>query len=452
MLLSIGVGLAQGAFLLHWFERYNEAVENAIAFENKRGEIARLDEVLTMSARLHAATGKLIWHDRYLTHVEPLHRMLEEALTLAANDEAQKAIDQVAYSNTALIAFEERAMSVTAEGRSPEALAILTSPDYERQKVSYQEGLTEALEISRGSLQDKIDGNRDWLIVAAFVLVTSLLVLSELWRRLSVGEQRQAAERIKASLEREQHLSSQQRQFVSMLSHEFRTPLAIIDGRARQLLRQVDSLTDDKIRLVGEKVCGAVRHLTGLMEGVLNVSRIEEGGIDIHPEAFDPAVMIEDVVAGYREVNGDRRIDLTLDDLPATMRGDPRLLNQVVSNLVSNALKYSESGRAVRVEGYRKDRDVVIAVHDEGVGIPKDEIDKLGQRFFRASSSTGIAGTGIGLHFIGHLIDLHGGRMEIKSTEGAGSSFLVHLPDRSATPPVSELHPSKAAAPVLSPA
>lgn len=452
VLLSLAVGIAQGVYLLDGFERFRTASENAIAFENKRGEIARLDEVLTMSARLHAATGDPVWRDRYLDHVPPLDQLLEEALALAANDDAQLAMDQVTHSNAALVAIEDKSLLLTADGRLSEALDLMTSPGYEQLKISYRQGLTQALEISRDVLRNKVDSNRDRLLVAAFVLVVSLFCLSELWRRLSVLEQRRAAEQIKASLDREQHSSSLQRQFVSMLSHELRTPLAIIDGNARRLRRRAGDFPDDKIRAVGEKISEAVSHLTELMEGILNVSKIEEGRIDVAKETFDLAALIEKVVTGFREVEDDRRIDLKLSRLPKVTEGDPRLLTQVVSNLVSNALKYSGRESLVRIEGYLEGQDVVVAVHDEGVGIPGDEIAKLGQRFFRASSSVGITGTGIGLHFIKHLIDLHDGRMDVDSTEGVGSSFFVRLPQNPTTRHAPEAGRSDNRAPALSPA
>ncbi len=432
IVLSLAIGMAQGAYLLHLFHRYGQASENAMTFESRRAEIARLDEVLSMSARLYAATGDWLWYDRYMGHVEPLDRMLGEVLAFAADEEAERAIDQVSGSNASLIALEERSLELALEGRLTEALALVTSPEYAEHKDSYQDGLKRALEISHALMTAKVDGSRREVLLAAFLLVASLLLLSELWRRLSVSEQRHAAEQIKASLDREQQLGSLQRQFVSILSHELRTPLAIIDGKAHRLETRAGELAENQIRSCGEAIRDAARQLTGLMEGVLNVSRIEEGRIDINREMFDPAALIEKVVAGHREVDSARRIDLALADLPAAAYGDPRLLTQVVSNLVSNALKYSDRCAPVRVEGCLDGDHMVIAVHDEGVGIPKEEIDRLGERFFRASSSAGISGTGIGLHFTRHLIDLHNGRLEVKSSEGIGSSFTVYLPQRSA--------------------
>jgi signal transduction histidine kinase len=100
----------------------------------------------------------------------------------------------------------------------------------------------------------------------------------------------------------------------------------------------------------------------------------------------------------------------------------------VISNLLSNAVKYSEKGSPISLEAAGDGREISIAVKDRGVGIPADEVGNLFQRFYRASSANGVAGTGIGLHLVQHLVGLHGGRLTVHSVLGEGSRFAVHLP------------------------
>ena len=120
---------------------------------------------------------------------------------------------------------------------------------------------------------------------------------------------------------------------------------------------------------------------------------------------------------------------LDIDRLPKTITADGKLLRQVVSNLLSNAIKYSPDRKRVWVTGHLDEHnDIVLSVRDEGVGIPSAELDKLFKRFFRASTSTGIAGSGIGLNLVQHMVELHGGRIDVESTEGVGSTFTVRLP------------------------
>ena len=115
--------------------------------------------------------------------------------------------------------------------------------------------------------------------------------------------------------------------------------------------------------------------------------------------------------------------------LPRQLCIDAGLIRQVVSNIISNAIKYSPAGTRVWVDGHvATNGSISISVRDEGPGIPSAELDKLFDRFFRGSSSTGIIGTGIGLHIAQVFIELHGGQLDVVSTEGEGTTFIAHLP------------------------
>lgn len=245
-------------------------------------------------------------------------------------------------------------------------------------------------------------------------------------------ERSQQAERLKSALEREKELNGLQRQFVSMVCHEFRTPLAIIDGNAHHLLSRHREMPAERLERVFTKIRLSVVRLTDLMESVLNAARLEAGKIKFQPEPCSPAETIEEVVANYQEVNSERQFTVDLEQLPAEFVMDTKLMRQVISNLMSNAIKYSPDGAMVRIEGSSTDDGhLVISVHDGGVGIPKAELDRLFERFFRASTSTGIPGTGIGLHMVKALIDLHDGHIDVTSEEGKGSTFSIYLPKRS---------------------
>jgi signal transduction histidine kinase len=165
------------------------------------------------------------------------------------------------------------------------------------------------------------------------------------------------------------------------------------------------------------------------MESVLSASRMEAGAITIERSPCDLADMINEVASNYREVNPGYEIAVDVETLPASFTADVKLLRQVVSNLVSNAVKYSPEAAHVSVKATSSpDGGVEITVQDQGVGIPADELDKLFKRFFRASTSTGIAGTGIGLHMVKTIVGMHGGRIDVASEKGVGTTFTVHLP------------------------
>lgn len=257
-------------------------------------------------------------------------------------------------------------------------------------------------------------------------------------RRDEIGRMAQALQvfransiQLKSSLDKERELNGLQRQFVSMVSHEFRTPLAIIDGIAQRIQRRIDRLKPDDIKGTQQKVRIAVTRLTELMESVLSAARLEEGRIAFEPAACFLADLVTEIHGSYSDLNADRHIMLDVDRLPNHITADSKLLRQVISNLLSNAIKYSPDGTRIWIGGQLNERnELVIAVRDEGVGIPEPELAKLFDRFFRASTSTGIAGTGIGLSLVQHFVELHGGRIEVESVVGAGSTFSIHLPYR----------------------
>ena len=259
-------------------------------------------------------------------------------------------------------------------------------------------------------------------------------------------ERSERANQLQTALDREKELSGLQRQFVSMVCHEFRTPLAVVDGNAYRLLRRYQTMPQERVEGALTKIRLSVVRLTDLMESVLSAARLESGTIKFEPKPANPIKMIEEVVANHQEVNPDYRLRTNLEELPASFVMDAKLMRQVVSNLLSNAIKYSEPGTQVWIEGTAHgDGGFSLHVRDEGLGIPADELDRLFERFFRASTSTGIAGTGIGLHMVKALIDLHGGTIDVTSEVGNGTTFSFTLPEPAKAPALPELEKPAAA-------
>lgn len=245
-------------------------------------------------------------------------------------------------------------------------------------------------------------------------------------------ELRHQAVRLEQALERERELTNMQRQFVSLVSHEFRTPLAIIDGQAQRLIKRGDMITPDQKTTALEKVRSAVRRLTDLMESVLSSASLEAGSIAFTPAPLNLKALVQQACEGQQEISKSHQINADIDALPETYIGDAKLLFQVVTNLLSNAVKYSPDANQVSVTGRSSDEGLEIAIRDFGVGIPEDELPKISQRFFRASTSSGIQGTGIGLNLVKSLVEMHSGVMEISSQKGEGSTFTVKLPHSTA--------------------
>lgn len=261
----------------------------------------------------------------------------------------------------------------------------------------------------------------------------------ELQERVDAATQdltRQAQE-LKQALEKEKELNALQRQFVSMASHEFRTPLAIIDSAAQRMISRVSKnklSPDDAISRI-EKIRSAVQRMTRLMESTLSAARMQEGRIQIKVAACNVSKVIEDTCIRQQELTGSHRIDWQNQQLPDVIEADPGALEQVLTNLLSNAVKYAPDAPDIEVSAWTEGDMIAISVRDHGIGIDTDELGRIGERFFRAKTSTGIEGTGIGLNLVKTLVELHDGSVSVDSQKGVGSVVTVRFPIRGPAEP-----------------
>jgi two-component system, OmpR family, sensor kinase len=252
----------------------------------------------------------------------------------------------------------------------------------------------------------------------------------------------QQASMLEEKLTAERRLTQLQRNFVSMASHEFRTPLTIIDGHAGRLIKLADrggERTGDRTVLEeissrAGKIHTAVLRMTHLIENLLTSTRLIESGAGLyfHPEPIDLQELVHDVCQLHREISPGMQIVEEFGARRLPMVGDPKLLSQVFDNLLSNAIKYSPGGGVVKVVGkivvaFGGDQ-IVVAVEDTGIGIPPKDIARLFERYFRGGNVSGIVGTGVGLNLVKMVVDLHGGDIAVASQEGNGSIFTIKLP------------------------
>lgn len=249
------------------------------------------------------------------------------------------------------------------------------------------------------------------------------------------AEQQKLSLRLADALEKERQYSALHGEFVSMVSHEFRTPVAIIDGAAQRIDRRAGRDTPEELRQRAAKIRAAATRMIGLIESTLSVSRLEAGTIELETADCDVAALLTDVCGRQQDLSKEHAISLTIDDLPATATLDAKRTDQIFTNLLSNAVKYAPNAPRIDVEARVEGNHVVVTVRDFGLGIPREELPKLFGKYFRASTSKGIPGTGIGLNLVKHLVELHGGTISVESEQGAGSLFTVTLPIGNPPPP-----------------
>lgn len=244
-----------------------------------------------------------------------------------------------------------------------------------------------------------------------------------------------AKERVERALERELAARDQQRQFVAMVSHEFRTPLAIIDSAAQMLALRAERGQPDMLDRLGV-IRSSVQRLNGLIDMHLTDERLQSGTLALDPAEVDPRALLASVVEPFRAAYPGSTFHLDLDGLPPVLAADGHLLGLVFTNLVNNAVKYSDGDAVVTIQGSTiqvgtgtaRGGSMVVTVSDRGRGIPANEIPHLFDRFFRGAGSSGVPGTGIGLHTVHQIVELHGGSVTVDSTVGAGTSFRVEVP------------------------
>jgi PAS domain S-box-containing protein len=241
--------------------------------------------------------------------------------------------------------------------------------------------------------------------------------------------QKQIEAELRNALAKEQELSQLKSKFTSIVSHEFRTPLAVINSSAEILKIYYDRLSEEKrltyLARIGEKV----KSLTRLMEDVLILSRSETVGFNLDPKPTDLIELCENIVHEVQiSYSQDNTIKFVHNGIINPLNIDPELTSHILHNLLSNAIKYSPSDGIVTLHVIYSKQTLTITVQDEGIGIPQNYQEQLFQPFQRASNVGTIQGTGIGLTIIKRAVDAHQGEIQCISKEGEGTTFTVSIP------------------------
>jgi signal transduction histidine kinase len=246
--------------------------------------------------------------------------------------------------------------------------------------------------------------------------------------RSEMAERERAARELQEALASEKELNRLKSSFVATVSREFRTPLAVIQISTDLLERHHERLEPAQRVEQLQTIANAVRRMSGLMEQVLLLSRVEGGNIEFKPAPLDLAALIRRVCDEVTTATQSRcPIEVKTVDL-ANARADEGLLRIVFGNLVNNAVKYSEAGSAVSVAAERAGNDFVVTVRDRGIGIPAAEMKHLFTPFHRAQNAVNIQGTGLGLAIVKRCVTLHGGSVRCEGEAGKGTTFTVRLP------------------------
>jgi signal transduction histidine kinase len=271
--------------------------------------------------------------------------------------------------------------------------------------------------------------------LADLVLLIAIVYLARraLVRREQVAQERAELLAHERTARREAEMAVRMRdEFLSIASHELRNPLTVLLGSAQVLQRRLareGGMSPRSLHAL-EVIPQQATRLRALIEAMLDVTRIEHGQLTLASGPLDLAGVVLRVVEEARATTERHVLNCEGTGLPVYVAGDAVRLEQVLHNLVENAIKYSPRGGEIHVRLTVRDEHAEVAVRDEGIGIPATALARLFERFFRApnASAQRISGTGIGLYVIREIITLHGGTIDVVSTEGRGSTFTVSLP------------------------
>ncbi|MBL8130837.1 MAG: PAS domain S-box protein [Anaerolineae bacterium] len=244
-----------------------------------------------------------------------------------------------------------------------------------------------------------------------------------------ITERKRAEDALQRALQRERELSELKSRFVSMSSHEFRTPLASILATTDTLTYYRAKMDDGQIDERLERIRQQVMHMKDIMDDVLQLARMQAGRVGFKPEPGDLDALCRVIVEEFESQAAYRgRIAYDPPESAAQTVFDARLMRQVFSNLIHNALKYSPGKNSVRVKLWFDATEVGFKVSDDGIGIPPEDLNHLFEPFHRATNVGVISGTGLGLSIAQQAVELHGGAIVIESAVGNGSTFTVTLP------------------------
>lgn len=244
-----------------------------------------------------------------------------------------------------------------------------------------------------------------------------------------IAERQRLEEELRNALTAEKELSDLKSDIISVVSHEYRTPLATILSSTELLERYSCQWPEEKRQRHFQRILNSVDRLTRLINDVLVFSKAEAGKLEFNPSPLDLVELCRELVEDSQlSMRVQHTVNFTCEGSAREICLDEKLLRQILTNLLSNAIKYSPEASHVQFDLIYRDDCVQIRIEDRGIGIPAKDQGRLFEAFYRSSNVGTISGTGLGLAIVKRCVDLHGGQISVDSEVGVGTTFTITLP------------------------
>ncbi len=462
VILSLMLVALVGLNTWRMYGNFNEVVTTEFELQNLTGKIFYFDEVLTMSARMAAATGDLDWEERYLQFEPQLDRVLAKAIDLAPETAEDNAAETNA-ANIQLVEMENRAFELVRQGRPEEALQLLLSKKYQFEKQVYAKGINQTVAALETRIKYNINSYRENLFTSSLFSLLNFPILLFAWMTVLgllnwyIQQRKQAemslqaakiqlekanetlAQRVKertAQLEeakdRAEAANRSKDRFLANISHELRTPLNSILGYAQLMIRRDRNLSATQIKNLKTIQKGGT-HLLTLINEILDYTKTEVGKIELHPTTVRLTKFVRETVDIVKNSAAEKGLEINYQakfNSSLAIEADETRLQQVILNLLGNAIKFTDKGKidlrvsTIEIIESNSTQKLRFEVIDTGVGISQEKLSTIFAPFEQLGDvKSKAAGTGLGLAISSQLVQLMGGTLQVKSQVDRGSTF-----------------------------
>jgi signal transduction histidine kinase len=441
---------------LGWFNRnsFNNAesfIDHDFKLKQLTSIIIHLDEVLTMSARLAAESGDVQWEKRYIEYECKLDSALSEIKQLYPETFISEETILVDSANIKLVKFEKQALGLVRKGKQDSAAIILYSEEYEKNKKIYTDGIHKINQIINHDAQTRIKELRKQGLISNTFIIISLLILSTLWiisflimknflfektqiNKLLNEQNKKLQIAKKKSEEKEKQLAelnATKDRFFSIITHDLRSPFNSILGFSSLLMEFIKEQDCEGIEKYTELIHQSSQKTMDLLSNLIEWSKSQTNTIKFNAVLIDLNKLITDTIELMNYSAHQKSISIS-SEIPekATAFADKAMIETVLRNLISNAIKFTNQGGEIKVSIENMPTEWLISVTDNGVGINEDNLKNI-FRIDKNISTKGTqneAGTGLGLILCKEFIEEHNGRIWSESIVGKGSVFKFSLP------------------------